>query len=43
MRLTKGKRPWIFCFNSECESNKKRLEEYREKKQKESSEIESEE
>ena len=40
MRLSKGKRPWIFCFNSECESNKKRLEEYREKKNKENSELE---
>ncbi len=35
MRLSKGKRPWIFCFNPECESNKKRLEEYRLKKQEE--------
>lgn len=43
MRLSKGKRPWIFCFNNECESNKKRLEEYREKKEKESSETESKE
>lgn len=34
MRLSKGKRPWIFCFNNECELNKKRLEEYREKKRK---------
>ncbi|VVB82143.1 Reverse gyrase [uncultured archaeon] len=32
MRLSKGKRPWIFCFNPECELNKKRLEEYKEKK-----------
>ncbi|MCK9595740.1 DNA topoisomerase I [Candidatus Pacearchaeota archaeon] len=39
MRLSKGKRPWIFCFNSECESNKKRLEEYREKKEKENAEA----
>lgn len=31
MRLQKGKRPWIFCFNSECESNKKRVEEYKKK------------
>ncbi len=36
--LRKGKRPWIFCFNSECESNKQRLEEYREKIAKENSE-----
>ncbi len=43
MRLSKGKRPWIFCFNNECESNKKRLEEYREKKERENSEIKSEE
>ncbi len=35
MRISKGKRPWIFCFNPECESNKKRLEEYRMKKEKE--------
>ncbi len=38
MRLSKGKHPWIFCFNPECESNKKRLEEY-----KENLEIKSEE
>ncbi|MDO8528580.1 MAG: DNA topoisomerase I [Nanoarchaeota archaeon] len=35
IRLTKGKRPWEFCFNKDCETNKKRLEEYREKKEKE--------
>jgi len=29
--LRKGKKPWIFCFNPNCETNKKRLEEYREK------------
>jgi DNA topoisomerase I len=38
MRLSKGKRPWIFCFNPDCESNKKRLEEYRNKKAEESKE-----
>lgn len=32
MSLRKAKKPWIFCFNTNCESNKKRLEEYREKK-----------
>jgi DNA topoisomerase I len=32
MSLRKGKKPWIFCFNSDCESNKQRLEEYRTKK-----------
>ena len=36
--LRKGKKPWIFCFNSECESNKKRLEEYRAKKAEEEKE-----
>jgi hypothetical protein len=33
MRLSKGKRPWEFCFNPECESNRKRLEEYKLKKE----------
>ncbi len=37
MSLRKGKRPWIFCFNSECESNKQRLEDYRNKKLQENS------
>jgi DNA topoisomerase I len=39
MRLSKGKRPWIFCFNPECESNKKRMEEYNLKKQQEQNET----
>ena len=34
MRLAKGKKPWIFCFNPECESNKKRIQEYNEKREK---------
>ena len=38
MSLRKGKKPWFFCFNSECETNKKRLEEYHEKLAKENSE-----
>ena len=29
MSLRKGKKPWIFCFNPECPSNKERLEAYR--------------
>ncbi len=33
MSLKKGKRPWIFCFNRDCETNKARLEEYRKKKE----------
>lgn len=31
LSIKKGKRPWEFCFNPECPSNKKRLEEYRQK------------
>jgi DNA topoisomerase-1 len=31
MALQKNKKPWIFCFNKECETNKERLEEYRKK------------
>jgi DNA topoisomerase-1 len=33
MSLRFGKRPWIFCFNSECKTNKERIEEYRKKKE----------
>lgn len=29
MRVMAGKRPWTFCFNKNCESNKERLEEAR--------------
>ena len=32
MRLAKGKKPWIFCFNNECPTNKERIEEYEKKK-----------
>lgn len=31
IRLSKGKRPWEFCFNPECLTNKERIEEYRKK------------
>jgi DNA topoisomerase-1 len=31
MSLQKGKRPWIYCFNTECETNKERVEAYRKK------------
>jgi DNA topoisomerase-1 len=37
--IRKGKRPWEFCFNKDCPKNKKRLEEYREKQNKENNEI----
>jgi len=33
MALQKGKKPWIFCFNPECPTNKKRIEEYRKKQE----------
>jgi len=33
MRLTKGRKPWIFCFNTECKTNKERVEKYKNKKQ----------
>jgi len=39
MSLRKGKAPWIFCFNPECPKNKKRVEEYNEKKEKEAAEA----
>ena len=32
MLLKRGRKPWIFCFNPECPTNKKRIEEYRKKK-----------
>jgi DNA topoisomerase-1 len=32
MILRKYKRPWIFCFNKDCESNKEKLEEYNKSK-----------
>jgi len=31
MSIRKGKKPWTFCFNPECESNKKRIEDYKKK------------
>ena len=33
LRLSKGKRPWIFCFNPDCPTNKERLDTYRKKKE----------
>ena len=33
IRLSKGKRPWIFCFNPNCETNRERIEEYNRKKE----------
>jgi DNA topoisomerase-1 len=31
MSIRKGKKPWTFCFNPQCETNRERLEEYRKK------------
>lgn len=31
MALSAGKKPWIFCFNTDCESNRERVEAYRAK------------
>jgi len=33
MSIKKGKKPWVFCFNPRCPTNKERLEEYRKKKE----------
>ena len=35
MSLKARKKPWFFCFNPECPSNKKRIEEYQKKKEEE--------
>ena len=34
MSIRKGKKPWTFCFNPACETNRERLEKYREKNSK---------
>jgi len=31
MSLSKGKKPWIFCFNTDCETNRERREAYEQK------------
>jgi len=32
MLLKRGRKPWVFCFNSQCPTNRERIEEYRKKK-----------
>ncbi len=32
-RISRGKKPWIFCFNPECPKNKERIEEYKKRKE----------
>ncbi len=34
MAIRKSKKPWIFCFNPECEKNKERIEAYKQKNHK---------
>ncbi len=34
MSIRKGKKPWIFCFNPKCPTNKKRIEKYKKRKAK---------
>jgi DNA topoisomerase I len=41
MRLSAGKRPWTFCFNPECPTNKERIEEYRKKQEEENKKEEN--
>ncbi len=41
MTLQKGKRPWIFCFNTACETNKERVEKYRKRLEEKKSETAS--
>ncbi|MBI4116426.1 DNA topoisomerase I [Candidatus Pacearchaeota archaeon] len=38
LSIRRGKRPWLFCFNRECETNRERIEEYRKKKEMEKTE-----
>lgn len=33
MLIKRGRRPWVFCFNSECETNKERIEKYKREKE----------
>jgi len=32
MSIRKGRRPWIFCFNPQCPTNRERIEAYRKRK-----------
>jgi DNA topoisomerase-1 len=33
MSIRKRKKPWFFCFNPECETNKERIEEYKKRQE----------
>ncbi len=41
LSIRRGKRPWLFCFNRECETNRERMEKYRKKKEMEKAGSES--
>ncbi len=41
MSLKKGKKPWFFCFNTACETNKERIEKYKQKKEEEKDSLNS--
>jgi len=41
MALQKGKKPWIFCFNTQCETNKERVDAYKKKLEEKNNELES--
>lgn len=38
MILKAGRKPWIFCFNDKCVTNKERIEEYRKKQEEQNKE-----
>ena len=33
MSVRKGKKPWFFCFNTACETNRERIEEYKKRQE----------
>ena len=35
IRISRGRRPWEFCFNPKCVKNKERIEKYKKKKEEE--------
>ena len=39
LSIRKGKRPWTFCFNKDCVTNKERIEEYRKRKEAEGNNL----
>lgn len=37
--IRRGRRPWIFCFNPDCETNRERIEKYRKRQKEENNNI----